>query len=433
MTSITIFDRPCGTGKTSDLINSLASRGKFLIVTPYLDEVERIRSQAPKGVVVETPVAGGQSKLEDIRTLLEAGANIATTHALYVMLVGLARDGLLEEYDVFIDEVPEPIKAAESVSVGDFQHVLQADEWVSVDKVSGQVLPTFKWRMAQQNGATGLFPQIYNQADTEQLFTGNDGELFVLAIPTELLTAGKSLTILTYLSEGSLIRAYLDRCELDYSVDKWDGEAEWRKQAQGLITFEDFNAPARISLSHSGQTQRTKPKDAGRMTSALKNLFARKWKGVTKEDVILTCASSNWFNDNSQSRKSAGLWAKSSFGKWAEEGSVWTVSGGINWLANTTRGSNRYSHCSHAIYLYDQHPKPQIKNYLGRPDKAFSEAYALTELVQWLWRTRIRKGEPITVAIPSDRMKNLLINWLATGEVSAERGFLKKWEREQRG
>ena len=26
----------------------------------------------------------------------------------------------------------------------------------------------------------------------------------------------------------------------------------------------------------------------------------------------------------------------------------------VNWIANTTRGTNDYMHCSHLIYLYDQ-------------------------------------------------------------------------------
>jgi len=42
----------------------------------------------------------------------------------------------------------------------------------------------------------------------------------------------------------------------------------------------------------------------------------------------------------------------------------------------------------------------------------FANAYALTELIQWVWRSRIRKGEPITVYLPSMRMRRLFEEWL---------------------
>ena len=86
--------------------------------------------------------------------------------------------------------------------------------------------------------------------------------------------------------------------------------------------------------------------------------------------------------------------------------------GEANWIPNTTRSTNDYAHCSHLIYLYDQHPHPFITRWLGDSSTAFADAYALTELIQWVWRSRVRKGEPITVYIPSLRMRMLFEIWL---------------------
>ncbi len=33
---------------------------------------------------------------------------------------------------------------------------------------------------------------------------------------------------------------------------------------------------------------------------------------------------------------------------------------GANWVAKVTRGTNDYAHCSHLIYLYDQHMNPYV-------------------------------------------------------------------------
>ena len=40
------------------------------------------------------------------------------------------------------------------------------------------------------------------------------------------------------------------------------------------------------------------------------------------------------------------------------------------------------------------------------------DAYALSELIQWIFRSAIRDGKEIWLYIPSKRMRNLLIDWI---------------------
>ena len=65
---------------------------------------------------------------------------------------------------------------------------------------------------------------------------------------------------------------------------------------------------------------------------------------------------------------------------------------GANWVARITRGTNDYEHCSHLIYLYDQYMNPLVIRWLEEDKGAFEDEYALTELIQWVWRSRVRKG-----------------------------------------
>jgi len=44
------------------------------------------------------------------------------------------------------------------------------------------------------------------------------------------------------------------------------------------------------------------------------------------------------------------------------------------------------------------------------------DAYALSCLIQWMFRSRIRDGEPIHIYIPSKRMRDLLNDWLLDNE-----------------
>ena len=39
---IKIIDKPCGCGKTTEMINSFNKRDKYLVIVPLLSEVERI-------------------------------------------------------------------------------------------------------------------------------------------------------------------------------------------------------------------------------------------------------------------------------------------------------------------------------------------------------------------------------------------------------
>ena len=40
------------------------------------------------------------------------------------------------------------------------------------------------------------------------------------------------------------------------------------------------------------------------------------------------------------------------------------------------------------------------------------EGYALSTMLQWIWRSAIREGKDINIYIPSKRMRTLLIDWI---------------------
>ena len=58
----------------------------------------------------------------------------------------------------------------------------------------------------------------------------------------------------------------------------------------------------------------------------------------------------------------------------------------VNWIANTTRGTNDFIHCSHLVYLYDQNINPVVARWFDDGSRALNDAYAFTELIQWVWR-----------------------------------------------
>ena len=82
---VRIVDELMGRGKTSSAINYINSSGvddKFLFITPYLKEVERIKTSCPSKRFKEPCFVKGR-KLEGIKDLINRGENIVSTHALF--------------------------------------------------------------------------------------------------------------------------------------------------------------------------------------------------------------------------------------------------------------------------------------------------------------------------------------------------------------
>jgi len=53
-----------------------------------------------------------------------------------------------------------------------------------------------------------------------------------------------------------------------------------------------------------------------------------------------------------------------------------------------------------------------LKFFRSRNIELDRDAYALSEMLQWIWRSAIRDDKPITLYIPSRRMRTLLIDWI---------------------
>lgn len=110
---------------------------------------------------------------------------------------------------------------------------------------------------------------------------------------------------------------------------------------------------------------------------------------------------SNWYHKgNSDNRKPGGFAKNSRMQK-------------ARWVANTTRGTNDYIDFRTAIYLWDQHMNSYISRWLGlEKDREANDRYAVTELVQWLYRTAVSGGETVSLYTPSERMRRQLSSWL---------------------
>lgn len=398
MPHVTIVDRPCGFGKTSKLlIPQLAEGGPYLVVVPLLSEVDRIIAEA--AVPVEAPSDVQGTKTDNLRGLLIDRLNIVTTHAMYSRLARLCREGLLEGYRLVIDEVPSVIEVVSGPLPKSWDEFYVGDGYVEVDPIDGRVSPTAKWVDLKDGVSDSLNTDLFDLASSGRLHV-TDRTFFLSVLPVELLSAGMAVTVYTYMTEASYLVAYLNKMGVSYEIDVDPQEDErFRSRSARLITIRDIPSLTDIKWSHTAQGK-IRPAEARRIAGAMKSIRQNKIPEVPLQDILVTTRKGLWTVDHQGSDRRAGAFSKG------------TRMTGANWVANTTRGTNYFIHCSHVFYLYDQHPNPGITGWLGIEGRGHSEAYALSEMVQLVYRSRVRRGEPITLYVPCQRMRNIFTGWL---------------------
>lgn len=416
---VRIVDRPCGFGKTTEMISSFDPQKRYLVITPLLSECERIIRAASVEFVqpeVDWNGRGHATKLENLEHHLRRHRNVVTTHAMFDNLVETVRAGMLADYEIVIDEVIAVADSTISVNKRSWKDLYVNPGYVHVDPLDGRVIPTGRW---DEDYDDTLDPSIRVAANSGRLFHIADGTLLKV-IPGELMQAGRSLTVYTYKAEGSLMFAYLKRLGLNPVHDRGDPaiEAEFKAQARELVTVKPIKALEKYRFSYSAQTGTGSKKLDAAVPKALESLRkSPSLRDVPLENILTTCVKSKWFRDGkSPSVNSSGeeitLFRPGPFAKGSRIAPSGMNKGRAIWLPNTTRGTNDYSHASHLIYLYDQYLNGHIHRWFGGADTISIDDYALTEFIQWVWRSRIRNGKPITLYVASPRMIDIFEGWL---------------------
>ena len=82
-------------------------------------------------------------------------------------------------------------------------------------------------------------------------------------------------------------------------------------------------------------------------------------------------------------------------------------------LPFNTKATNKYKEKTVLSYCVNIFMNVGQKLYYqSRGIEVDEDAYALSIMVQWVWRSAIRDGEEVYIYIPSRRMRELLQNWI---------------------
>ena len=93
-----------------------------------------------------------------------------------------------------------------------------------------------------------------------------------------------------------------------------------------------------------------------------------------------------------------------------------------NFLQISARATNAYRDRTRLAYMANRFLDTNIKKLFEKRDiKIDPDEFALSEMLQWIWRSAIRDDKPIDLYIPSRRMRDLLIDWIEQNKNGGKR------------
>jgi len=118
----------------------------------------------------------------------------------------------------------------------------------------------------------------------------------------------------------------------------------------------------------------------------------------------------NYFKNIAKTQSKQNMWT--TFVKYKEliKGKGYTK----GFVPCNARAVNDYRKCTALAYTINRYFDPRLKNFFANANiRVEEDQYALSELIQWLFRSALRDGKPIQLYIPSKRMRELLVNWIS--------------------
>lgn len=398
MCKIKVVDSIMGSGKTQasiELMNS-DTENNYIFITPYLKEIERIKSSCPNRKFYD-PINKHTSKLASLHQLLSNKKNIATTHALFQRANEVTKDLIkLGNYVLILDEV---FNVIEELNLGkdDLPTLLEQNlAYVSDD---GFLL----WNQEKED-YDGKYNDIKNMCLNKNLMVYQDIVL-MWVFPVEIFKSFKEVYILTYLFNAQEQRYYYDMNNVQYEYLA----ATHKDKKYQFIPREEYNdkqirqqLKTKIDIIH----------DPINEIGEKSNYLSSSWFQNPKYNELIKILKNNlynYFRNKVKAKSNTILWTTFKHSKKQLSGGGYTK----GYAPCNARATNDYAEKYNLAYCINVYEMPIIKQFFhSKGVTVDEEMFALSEMLQWIWRSRIRKGENINIYIPSSRMRNLLEKWL---------------------
>jgi hypothetical protein len=422
---IIVVDSFPGSGKTSwaiQYINTLSDDLRVIYITPYLDEVERIIKSCPEKEFVQPDRKKGKgSKFNHLIQLLLAEKNIVSTHALFSNindeLIDLLR---ASNYILILDEVFQTVERFDIVEERVSNEVKDAITKKDVETLLSQGLikvePDFSIKWIDLNKPLSKYSNLINLSERGLIYFVN-GSLLLWSFPIEVFQEGifSNIFILTHRFESQLQSYYYKYFDLDYTkyiVNFVDGsykiekkdfnekESEWKRMIKEKITIIEENKINNIGNIYQDSKDRSR-------SSALSKTWYSNHPDMLK---VMQNNLNNYYINMMKSKASERLWTcfKEELPKLKNKNLS-----AKSWLACNARATNNYADKTVLAYLINRYVDPFYDAFFEHKNITIDQdEFALSEMIQWIWRSAVRNNQNITIYIPSIRMRKLLKSYL---------------------
>jgi hypothetical protein len=399
MKKITVVDSLMGTGKTSWAIQMMAEapeEQKFIYITPFLTEVERVNTALPEKDFKEpSPNNKKGSKLEGLKRLLANGDNIVSTHALFQRCDEEVIDLLKANgYILILDESMKVVEQ-EDIIEEDIKILFKSETIIENEN------KWIKW-VGTDREYKGAFKDIMESCFHSNIYHYGD-RFYLWTFPVDIFSTFSKVYILTYMFDGQLQKYYFDIFNTQYeykSVKKVGDRYE-------LTEYEkDYDMTTISNLLHIYEG---KLNDIGKGKFTLSLTDLRKLKKKPALLKLMKNNISNYFKHVAKSKSEQNMWTTFKEVKNTLKGKGYTK----GFVPCNSRATNDFKDRTTMAYIVNRFTNPCIKQFFTANGVEIDEdAIALSELVQWIFRSAIRDGKEVNLYIPSERMRGLLKEWL---------------------
>jgi len=410
---VKVIDSMMGMGKTSYAIQMMKEgeiNQKFIFVTPFLDEVQRIKQEVTNRDFKEPDVKHGSgTKLESLKKLIANGEDIATTHSLFSM----ADDELIdllkwENHTLIVDEVMDVISVLQGLRKDDIPVLLDSG-LVTISEVNRVI-----WKADPKMDTKYNFVRDYALAGN--LYAVNN-TAFIWNFPAKIFELFEQVYILTYMFDGQLQRYYYDLHNVKYnyySVIREDNR--YQLQPKSEIT-EDRSRLKELIHIYEGKLN-----DIGEAKTALSKSWFENSHNCVKVKLLKDDLY-NYFRNIQKAGANRILWTTfkdsrnkikgKGFSKEEPENNSNGAVGHACFTAFNLRATNKYKHKDVLAFCLNRYMNPIEKHFFEQQNvKVDEDLLALSDLLQWIFRSAVREGKPVHIYIPSRRMRDLLKKWL---------------------
>ena len=373
---IKVIDEPCGAGKTTWAIEYINSNPqlRFIVITPFLKEVERFKREC-RSANFKEPIQE-RTKLKNFHRLLINGENIVSTHSLFSNSTEETRELIAaNDYILILDEVMDVVTEMQLKPL-DLQLILEC-KYAHID--SDDYL---RW---DKEDYIGKFMDVKEYAQKGSVVVVNDTAL-IWEFPHDIFKCFKESYVLTYMFSCQIQRYYYDLHEVPYEIVGIDGE------------YKEIPLDSTHVHIYEGRLNSI----GDREYSLSKSWYQRSPRAVRQ--LLKNNAYNFLYNIRSATSETA-MWT--TFKQFKSNYRLNGYSKGF--VPLNARSTNDHIKRNSLAYLVNLYMNPMIVAYFHkRGIEVDQDAYATSELIQWVYRSCIRMHKSVYLYIPSRRMKGLL-------------------------